>query len=93
MAMLKRFLLAAVAVSYLALIGVQAAHYHKDGRDAKPEACAICATADQAARQAPHNSPAVSENFGRGAVVLIVSTAPADAVPAEASARAPPPAA
>ncbi len=87
---MKRALLVICATAYLALIGMQAAHYHKDALETKADSCAVCVLAHQSVQQAPNAAPSLFESTNFRAVVPLPNSVPSESFLTEASARAPP---
>jgi len=87
---MKRLLSGIIAAAFLALVGVQAAHFHKDAADAKSDSCAVCATASQSTAQAPNAAPALSPLSTQTAYAVFIPAAATDAAVLAACARAPP---
>ncbi|MBI3553214.1 MAG: hypothetical protein HY077_12030 [Elusimicrobia bacterium] len=87
---MKRLLLGTVAASFLALVGVQAAHFHRDSLESGSDSCAVCVLAHQSVQQAPNAAPSAFQSSDFQRVLLPVSAGAFDRSLVAASARAPP---
>jgi hypothetical protein len=90
---IRRLLLGTVAASFLALVGVQAAHFHKDRVESKNDSCAVCVLGQQSVAQAPQAVPSLILVTVFEAVLPAVNAEAVSPFAAAASARAPPAAA
>lgn len=88
---MRRLVLGVLLGGFLTLIGLQAAHSHKTVKAADP--CAVCALAQQAARQAPKALPTISVPLAVQDLVVPAIASSRCGVLADPRARAPPAAA
>lgn len=84
-----RLIAVLVLGAFLALVGVSSAHAH-DSAAAPADACAVCALAQQAQRQAPAQAPSVVAVFTWTPCDSFVSLFTGVPAPLHALARAPP---
>jgi len=87
----RRLVLGVLLGGFLTLIGLQAAHTHKTVKTDDP--CAVCALAQQAARQAPKAVPTISVPHAVQDLVVAALASSRSGAVADLRARAPPAAA